>query len=536
MTPRTPVLGRATKVIFQTGSAVGAHYAVVSTEWIRTSHRWSGGSLIPNPEFDQQLQGRSYGGRAGRAAEEIVSSMILDPDHVLDPTRFAAIGPPVCLPDGQVVAGNHRALVIKRQSGGGSDEIARTEYAARIFARAHEFGVDAARIQDIATRQRMLVRIVDADAEVDWARMNSFSDEPLSKSFDLLSASARLAIRLRSDSSALEFMRRFRKGRTISDFLGSDRGLMFARRLIDDGVIHAFHGPRLAQKRRKRLRPLVRRELLEMLTFRALGNRRVAEALWADSKLERLIRGGLPILAVSDASNVVWLRARLCEALERHLELDTTLFQEGASRQGLLFEDELPPLSREALSIGAFLRKANRASFELAVSDFVRRSTVSSDADVPGDMFDSPPPDLTTICFEIFGGSGTASVRARARSLEDQLIWIRGRSLEKQEMIRAELIDREVLDSLLEMLSWPPRRVRSRGRPLVPPVGALYAVALLRSFSVPERHFHRHWKLLPKSWECGSWSTFAHRRARWTRGDDAPWPKVMEILRRPFRS
>ncbi len=521
--------GGRIEVIFASSHAVEAHYAVADLESVVSSHVIVGGSCQWHPDFDRRLQHRVYGGRFGREAERLIVHMPLDARHVLDPTHFAGLGPPVCRPDGQVVAGNHRTLVMTQASPPIWDPT--SEYFMLAASRAALFGFSP-EVLDAALRRRgVLVRLASQDRDVeDWAQLNDLSDQPLSKSFDPMSASYGAARRLREDSRALVYLRDYIGTQSVPEFLGSECGLPFAKLLVAEGVIPSMRLPEIENKFSGRLNPSVCREIIAMIAARALGNIRIAETLSRSVKLSRLITPSLMALATSPGENCVWFRDRLGEAIQEHLDDDARTFGDIRPEQYDIFTINRCPPPDESRAIAGFFRAGDSKAFSLAVQQFLERTRpIEADLFTPKECV-SPAPDFSGTCFAIFGRPQKAKPVLLQKSLLRHLKRLKRQPKEIQLEVGRRCLPTHVERSLEARLVADAKVPRGRGRPRRSPVGMLRAVALMRRFSIPEQQYHRHWALMPRRWNIGAWTTFVARRAEWRQGDPPLWSRILEIL------
>jgi adenylate kinase family enzyme len=108
-----PRVGRADVVRFSDGREVPTRYRLVEASEIQTSH--DPHSFNPNPAYPAGVQGRAYHGSHGLAARQQVatSTSNMRPGALLDAGSTVS-GPPVVTPDGVVIVGNQRGMMLKR--------------------------------------------------------------------------------------------------------------------------------------------------------------------------------------------------------------------------------------------------------------------------------------------------------------------------------------------------------------------------------------------------------------------------------------
>jgi hypothetical protein len=196
-------------------------------------------SFEKQPAYPEVIQGRSYHGEVGRAAREhvIAQTPKLNPKKLLNPTN-ASGGPPIVTPDGIVVAGNARTMMVQRAGELHPERAA--EYRALLEERAGRFGIDPARVR--AMRRPILVReITDPSVDVTdpdvLRQLNAASDMPRMKTKDPISDANTRAVQMKSAPAALEHLAAsLEPDETLRQYLSRD-GAPFFRELQASGVI-----------------------------------------------------------------------------------------------------------------------------------------------------------------------------------------------------------------------------------------------------------------------------------------------------------
>ena len=102
------------------GQSYGFHYAVVPLDSLVNSHVWDGNTLIPNPEYDEDLQPRTIS--EGRSSEIVLEAQLrqsdtakgYDFDYYGDKTISPLTGPAIIEAGGRVAGGNTRIAIMRK--------------------------------------------------------------------------------------------------------------------------------------------------------------------------------------------------------------------------------------------------------------------------------------------------------------------------------------------------------------------------------------------------------------------------------------
>lgn len=150
-----PIIGRASRVMLNSGEAVPVCYAVVEADWLITSHR--GLTYRRDERYPAAAQPRNYG--AERELQLAVESRAcnLDPLRLLSDSVLSVDGPPIVRADGVVLSGNGRTQSIRMAV----DRGLYSDVREGVLERASWFRLDEQAI--IALRAPVLVRIMTED-------------------------------------------------------------------------------------------------------------------------------------------------------------------------------------------------------------------------------------------------------------------------------------------------------------------------------------------------------------------------------------
>jgi hypothetical protein len=543
---RTLSLGRETEVVFDEGRSVAAQYQLVPVNEMRTCVTIN---FQIEPDFPAELQNRSYSGAEGAAARELVEDTDLDPRHVLDTTSFAALGPPVCLPSGLLIAGTHRSLVLRRTVVG---DIRRWADYQRCLRAPGGILAFAGIALDGVPPDAALVRVLtEVRSNAEWSQLNALSDEPLSKSFDPLSRAIRAARRLTDDAPSLVYLRNevraSKSDRPVGQVLSSESGYQFVRHLIRDGVLHRNRLPEANTWTHSRLAATLRREVVDLLYARTLGTMNVVRYLKNFPSVARIVEPALLTLATATGDNAAWLRQTVRDALQYHFDAGLVVDAKADDIPVSMFGSFVARPSSEALEICGWISRVRRASLLGPVLEFLARTTppiLPTPDPLPSfEMFPEmvvvppiPPRALydlalfRTVCHETFGAAAPTFLPRTATGLQALLTAFPSQTRERQRVFTQSVLPVRVIERTHKMLTPPVALRRARGRPMLPVDGIVRAVALLRHARVPERHYHRFWRRFPAAWACGTWTTFVSRRREWTRAESSPWDQLCTLL------
>ena len=233
--PKAPTSPATHQITFSDGRKVGIRYRVVDLTDLQPSH--DAFSFQANPRYPEGVQGRDYA--ADKTAQEVVRTRAqqFDPDLALDPSLAPDKGPPIVTPDGVVVAGNERTMLLRRAA-----QLAPERYDAYVKALAGRMPEEA-RATTTARSLPVLVREI-ADPSLDTRdvetlrQLNRASDVSDAKTMRGLDDAASRATQMRQARSALtHFTQTISPDESLADYLGGANGRTFVRQLVEDGVL-----------------------------------------------------------------------------------------------------------------------------------------------------------------------------------------------------------------------------------------------------------------------------------------------------------
>jgi hypothetical protein len=153
--PSAPVLGRASRVVLNSGECVQVHYAVVEADWLITSH--SGLSYDRDPRYPVEAQPRDYGAEFELQLAVESRAANLDPWQLLTDSVLPVDGPPVVRKDGVVISGNGRVQSMRLAMTRGLYR----EVSEGIIERAGHFRLDVETLREFS--RPVLIRLMDED-------------------------------------------------------------------------------------------------------------------------------------------------------------------------------------------------------------------------------------------------------------------------------------------------------------------------------------------------------------------------------------
>lgn len=229
--------GRQTRVLLGDGQKLPARYRLMPADELQSSH--DPFNFNPNPKYPEGVQGRDY--QRNKPAQEAMAARALqyDADRALNPSESAGEGAPTVLPDGTVIAGNERSILPRRAMQQAPQRYA--AYVEQLKSRASEFGIDPAHVDQI--KNPILVRELTDPADIGggprrWSQINQLSDEATTKAKSATEEGAARSAKLMGATDALSHLTQtLPPESTVSEYLGTNDGRVFVRRLVEDGVI-----------------------------------------------------------------------------------------------------------------------------------------------------------------------------------------------------------------------------------------------------------------------------------------------------------
>jgi 2'-5' RNA ligase/predicted ABC-type ATPase len=381
---------------------ISTEYVVVEAPTLRASH--DPFSFAPRADYPANVQGRAYHGQRGTAARQQVelATAQLNPRKMLDP-GWGVGGPPVITPDGIVVIGNQRTMMLQRV-GATSPEKAKA-YREELIKRAPIFGLNADAIAGM--QHPVLVRRI-ADPKVDHTdpnvlrEINRLSDTPGTKTKDVLSDAQSRATKLRDAHDALEhFTSTIGPDETIRDYLGSSAGRTFVSKLASDGVIAGQELPRYIDSATQALTPHGKQLIEDMLLAAAVGDADVASR--APSSILRKLEHAVPALVRTSGAGAYDLGPTLRGALDvLHAadvaKLTVREFLDQPDLLGRTFPDAVQRLA-------TFLSTAKKADVTRAFRAYSDAATAALHHGESDDLFGFAHEDPETLAARVFGGA-----------------------------------------------------------------------------------------------------------------------------------
>jgi hypothetical protein len=393
--------GREGIVALSDGRKVRTRYRAVKVSSLIPSNNAT--SFEPDPRYPAGVQGRAYHGARGTAARQQVelNTGKIDPDLLLD-AGSRANGPPTITPEGVVVMGNQRTMMLQRARDMAPEAFQR--YTAQLRAQARLFDIDPAKLAD----DEVLVReIIDDGIDVRdpkaLGELNRVSDTPATKSKDVLSDAASRAGKLRQAEGALRhFSDTVEADETLRDYLDGAHGRAFVGRLVDDGVIAPQELGRYVDAATNKLTPQGKQTIEDMMYAAAIGDADVVSR--APGKILRKLEHAIPALV--RAGGDYDLAPQLREALDL-----LAASQASASPRVKAFLEQPDMLGRawseEAKSLAVFLEGANKGQVTKAFRDYAEVAGGAARATESVDMFGHTPEAPSAARGRLFGEEGT---------------------------------------------------------------------------------------------------------------------------------
>lgn len=244
--PVRPVAQGAEVVIKVPGETTQykAVYAVRELDDVHASHNPF--TFQPN-EFYQLVNDRNYSD-ARNHGRIITNSANFDPEYLITKSLDATHGAPIITPEGDVLGGNSRTMILARAYRGNNPG-AGDAYKRMLMSRARDFGVDPEVV--LSMKNPVLVREIptsewDAMAEANGKdagvlKRNAVTDLNKVGTAPLLSAERAMADARRVSDRTLKFiddqLEATGQDATLNKVLEGNRGVEVVRHLLDDGII-----------------------------------------------------------------------------------------------------------------------------------------------------------------------------------------------------------------------------------------------------------------------------------------------------------
>lgn len=391
--------GKDAPVFLSNGGSVKAKYAVVEADDLDASHDPM--SFAINPRYPEGVQGRAYHGTRGAAARQHVEAETgkIRPEILLDAGGGLTDGPSLVTPHGVVVAGNQRAMMLKRAAK--AAPAAYDRYRKMLEAQADQYGVPSETIA--AMRSPVLVRVIN-DERVDvndpaaLGELNRISDQAPTKTKDQISeAMSRVKAMGQADEALTHLNESLDPESSIRDYLGTDAGHAFARALIKDGVIMpqevasffsaTKHGGSVLNAEGKQ-------RIEDMLTATAIGDAEILSR--APASALRKIQTSIPAIITANRQPEYALGERLGSALD--------LLASGAAMPGggspvdrFLGQRDMfsAPPADDVVAMAHFLESRTQKDVAELMREYAKIAQAAADVDRQQetvDMFGFTPP------------------------------------------------------------------------------------------------------------------------------------------------
>ena len=204
-------------------------YRVVEAGVLKPSH--DSQSFNKNPEYPEGVQERMYHSSRAAQADVIAKSQNVKPFHVVSTDATALSGPPQITPDGTVLGGNGRAMILQRAYAQGTAE----GYKQYLTEHLAQFGLTAEQIQGM--ENPVLVREIEgAPTEIEGLRtlgsdLNKDFKKALSEVEEAVSAGKSISV-----ESAESISLHFDEKNTLRQIMAKNPAV-FKDALLKDGVL-----------------------------------------------------------------------------------------------------------------------------------------------------------------------------------------------------------------------------------------------------------------------------------------------------------
>ena len=397
--------GRETVLRVPSGTEHRARYRVVEASSLTPSHNPV--TFGKNPRYPEGVQERTYHKSKDAQKHVITESQKFHPDQVINTDPTALSGPPQITPDGIVLGGNGRTMMLQRvyQEGRGEN------YKSALVAQAGTFGVNADQVagmqQPVLVRELVDVssasdadglRRIGADLNADFTKGKSDVETAISAGKNLsVETAERIAARvdeLGPDTTLRKLM--------------DDDPKLFIDAMLQDGVISEIDLPKYRTNMGK-ITPIGKEFIENAMVGSIIRDADLLQSLPASlvQKMERIIPQMVALSSREDAWNITddvrEATRQLVKAQSSAMPLadyfrQTGMFEEAASPQVQALATVLDQKPKEVTkAFRAFAREAKQ--------------------DVPGQetMFGAPDPIETFA--RIFGlepGSSAGGVYTMA--------------------------------------------------------------------------------------------------------------------------
>lgn len=532
------------------GRALSAHYGLIEATDLRVSHDVHTGRVLPGG-----INGRRLETSAARHQRLTIRLQALrgelDPEHVLDRTSFVVTGPPLMTAGGQVIAGNHRSILIQEAArsarAGRPDTFLR--YKAELETRCEYFGFAVADLEGFL--YPVLVRVVGGDASLASAELeaiNRLSDRALTKPKDRLSFADSIAVGICRSQEILSLLKRYfdspqvssgvvgRKAYTtgtVEFMLRTSAGGDLLQSLVAHGVLDSQDLVVYQDARTMMPNALGRHVLAQAIAAAAVGDALAFDDV--DARITATLSPSLSVLLPAGS----WEDPRWSELRHVFARALRLLRGVGGSRRSKSLRSEmLDPAglidlltgpasgareSPQILRIAELLGTAKAMELRSAIGSWAdrlevedRSSTFADAFQVSFGDFESEPVerswDIRAAIAHLRNSADRSSLApARAiRILVPDTVWVEAQRI--------------VAGMPAPFAARPTRRVERVDRRAV-----LAVIVHLRSHSVSWRRFRTYWDLYPPTWRAGRYNTIRHLMRVW-RSSAESWGKLCAVL------
>jgi hypothetical protein len=424
-------IGHDHQVHFSDGSSVKARYRVIEADQLQASHDPT--SFAPNAEYPKGVQGREYSGSRGTAARQHVELETgkLRTAPLLDAGGGTTDGPPVITPHGLAVAGNQRAMMLRRATSMAPDRY--KSYRDELTDRAHQFGVDPEQVRSM--KHPVLVREI-ADPSVNTndpkalSRLNQLSDQTPTKTKDSLSDALGRANQMQQAGDALaHFSETISGDDTIREYLGTAAGGQFVRKLLEDGVIAPQERGAFVDSSGS-VTPHAKETIEAVLRMAAIGDADIIHR--APPAILRKLESAIPALIQANATKAYALTHEVQSALALLTRVEAMKAEMQARgekvggfglsnylQQQDMFGNDVPENVSEMAS---FLENAPKNAITTALRTYAKAAHSATEASQSDDIFGETPEAKPALTKRLFKPGESKNV-AEAATPFGQSVW-----------------------------------------------------------------------------------------------------------------
>jgi hypothetical protein len=393
--------GKPGQIFLSDGRTLKTRYMVVDASQLQASHHPD--TFDPNPDYPAEIQGRAYHGKRGKAARDQVKTQAgkLRPEVLLDAGSGLTDGPPLITPQGIVVAGNQRAMMLQRASARAAGRAGKgyAAYREQLEQLREQFGIGIQPGEIAKMASPVLVRVLEDDSfdatdVAKLAELNRISDTAPTKRKDVVSAAASRAGALQRATAALRHLdETLQPDQTIRDYLGTGDGRALVRELVAEGVIGQQELPDFVDAATNAVHATGRQQLEEMFVAAAIGDADVV-ATAPPAALKKL-GPAIPAIIRANASGPYALQQHLQKALGY---LTSAQAMPGTGEKSVrawlaqqdAFGDAIDPI---AADLARFIESRKPTEVAAALRSYATLASEAAKAADGSDMFGYEPPN-----------------------------------------------------------------------------------------------------------------------------------------------